>query len=236
MKKIITSILLTSVISFASEYYAKIEPIESYNIKSAVAGKITYTNSNVEGKSIQEITILKIDSKIDKIELAQTKLKLENYQNILTIEKNTLKSFNKVSSKSKFDKDLQKIKILNVESTISDLTTKVALLEDKISKKELQESEKYIYNIAVKIGDYVNPGTLLYQTMDLSSAKLEFFIPISLKDEIKTQSIYIDGKKTNLKISKLYKVADSKHLSSYKCEIILPTPKEFSKLVKIEFK
>lgn len=44
------------------------------------------------------------------------------------------------------------------------------------------------------------------------------------------------GKKSNLKIDKIYKVADSKHISSYKVEIIVPNPKTFSRLVKIEFK
>jgi len=236
MKKIVPAILFASVVSFASEYYAKVEPIDTFSIKSDISGKVLFTNDSIEGKTIEDGIVVKIDSKIDKIDLNQTLKKLQNYKNILAIEKDTLKSFQKVSSKSKFDKDLQKIKILNVESTISDLTTKIATLRDRIAKKELKEKNSYIYNIAVKKGDYVNPGSLLYQSMDLSSGKLEIYIPISSKDEILSQSIYIDGKKTDLKISKLYDVADSKHLSSYKCEIVIPSPKQFSKLVKIEFK
>jgi len=54
--------------------------------------------------------------------------------------------------------------------------------------------------------------------------------------DIKNKTIYLDGKKSDLKISKLYTVADTKHISSYKCEIIIPAPKTFSKLTKIEFK
>ena len=70
----------------------------------------------------------------------------------------------------------------------------------------------------------------------LSAGKLEIYIPIDQAANIKNKSIYLNGLKTDLKISKLYKIADTTHISSYKCEIVIPTPKSFSNLVKIEFK
>jgi hypothetical protein len=88
----------------------------------------------------------------------------------------------------------------------------------------------------VEKDDYVNPGTLLYEAKDLSKGKLEIYVPIGDVEAIKTKTIYIDGEKTDLKINKIYDVADSKHISSYKCEIIINNPKTFSRLVKIEFK
>ena len=93
-----------------------------------------------------------------------------------------------------------------------------------------------MYNIAVEVGDYVTPGVLLYTSMDLSAGKLEIFVPIDTAKEIQNKTIFLDGKKTDLKISKLYDVADTNHISSYKCEIIVPSPQLFSNLVKIEFK
>ncbi len=236
MKKIVSGLLLLSAIGFASEYYAKIEPASTYNVKSSVSGKVLYVNKNIESKNIKNDTIIKIDSNVNSIDLKQSKIKLSGLKDILAIEKSTLKSFQKVSSKSKFDKDNQKIKILNVASSISDLETKVATLKDLISNKTLKEQNRYIYNIAVEIGDYVNPGTLLYTAMDLTKGKLQIFIPISKANEIKNKTIYLNGEKTDLKISKLYTVSDTKHISSYKCEIDIPSPKEFSLLTKIEFK
>lgn len=236
MKKTIVNLLLLSVVAYANEYYAKIEPFNTYNIKSAVSGKVIYVNNDIESKNIKKETIIKIDDKVNKIDLKQSKIKLESLQQVLQIEQNTLKSFKRVSSKSQFDKDNQKIKILNIQSSISDLKTKIETLKDTIEKKQNIEKNRYIYNIAVEEGDYVNPGTLLYTAMDLRNGKLEIFIPIQDAKTIKNKSIFIDGKQTNLKISKIYKVADSKHISSYKCEIILPNPENFSKLVKIEFK
>jgi hypothetical protein len=222
---------------FAISYYSKIEPISIYKVKSAVSGKIVYINKDIESLNINSKKIIvKIDSKVNQIDLEQSKLKLSQLKEILNIENGILKSFKKVSSKSKFDKDNQKIKILNISSNITDLETKITTLKNTISNKILTEKDRYIYNIAVDIGDFVNMGTLLYTTMDISKGKLILYIPIDEASTIKSKTIYINDKKTDLKISKLYQIADLIHISSYRCEIDIPNPKIFSKLVKIEFK
>ena len=109
-------------------------------------------------------------------------------------------------------------------------------LENTIKNKKLIENSSYIYNIYVKKGDYVNPGTLIYTTKNLTKGKLEIFVSINDIDNIKNKTIFINNKQSNLKIDKIYKVADSKNISSYKVEIIVPNPKEFSTLIKINFK
>ena len=45
---------------------------------------------------------------------------------------------------------------------------KIETLKDTISNKKLVEKSNYVFNIAVKEGDYVTPGTLLYEAKDLS--------------------------------------------------------------------
>ena len=60
--KIIWICLLSISTIFASEYYAKLEPIESYQIKSAVSGKVIYSNSKIEGLKANNSTIIEIDS------------------------------------------------------------------------------------------------------------------------------------------------------------------------------
>jgi len=236
MKRILTSIIFLGTVCFASEYYAKATPINTYNVKSSVSGKVVYVNNEIESKNATNSLIVKIDDKVNKIDLQQSQMKLKNLEEILKLEKGTLESYKKVSSKSKFDKDNQKIKILNIESSISDIKTRIETLQDSIQNKNLSEKDTYVFDIAVEIGDYVNPGTSLYTAMDLSYGKLEIFIPINDAKSITTKDIYLNGKKSDLKISKLYRVADVKHISSYKCEIIIPTPKRFSSLYKVEFK
>lgn len=229
-------LLLSLSYTFASEYYAKLEPYDTFIIKAAVSGKVEYTNTKSLGKTIKQETIIKLDSSLDDKELQFTKDKLKALKDILEIEQKNYDSIKNLSSKSIFEKDAQRTKLLNSQLQIADLEIKLATLEDKILNKNLKESNKYIHEINVKVGEYVNPGTLLYTAMDFSKGKLEFFIPIALANEYTTKTIYIDGNKTDLKINKIYQVADNTHISSYKCEIIIPNPKEFSKLHKIEFK
>ena len=110
-------ILLSSSMIFASEYYSKLNPINTYNVKSAVSGRIVFVNNKIESKQASNSTIVQIDSVIDKEDLKQSKIKLMNLNEILKIEKETLKSFKKVSSKSRFDKDNQRVKIFNISSS-----------------------------------------------------------------------------------------------------------------------
>ncbi len=220
----------------ANEFYAKLEPIDSFKVKSSVSGKILFTNNKLESKKANNSVIVKIDSSVNQIELEQMKNKLKAINEMIKIEQNNYNRMLKVSSKSGFEKDSQKLKVINLKVNKADLLVRIASLKDIIKNKRLIEKSNYIYNITVKKGDYVNPGTLLYESKDLSKGKLEIFIPISDVKTIKNKKIYLDGKLTNLKIRKLFQVADSNHISSYKAVIVVPKPQEFSKLVKIEFK
>ncbi len=235
MKYLFTLLFFVSV-SLAGEFYSKLEPINSFLVKSSVSGKVIYTNDKLEGLKANNSKIVEIDSYVNRIDLQQSTNKLKAINSMIKIEQNNYKRLKRISSKSAFEKDNQKIKVINLESSKADILIKIANLKDSIKNKKMIEKSNYIYNIAVKKGEYVNPGTLLYEAKDLSKGKLEIFIPISDVDKIKDKIIYLDGKRTDLKINKIFNVADSKHISSYKVNIIIDNPKIFSRLVKIEFK
>ena len=234
--KIIWIFLLSLSTIFASEYYAKLEPIDSFQVKSAVAGKVVFSNSKIEGSKANNSTIIELDSSVNKIELEQSKNKLKYIEEMITIEKNNYDRLNQVSSKSAFEKDTQKLKVINLESSKADMIIKIESLKDTIDNKKLVEKSNDIFNIAVKEGDYVNAGTLLYESKDLSKGKLEIFVPIAQINEIKNKDIYLDDVKSDVKISKIYDVADITNISSYKVELIISNVNTFSKLVKIEFR
>ncbi len=223
-------------LAYASVYYAKLEPINSYQIKASVSGKVIFSNDELEGKLANNSIVIEIDSYVDKIDLEQTQNKLKSINNMISIEQRNFERLTKVSSKSEFEKDIQKIKVINLETSKADTLIKIANLKDSIKNKRLIEKSNYIYSINVKEGNYVTPGTLLYEAKDLSKGKLEIFVPIADIEKIKTKDIYIDDVKSNIKISKIFDVADSEHISSYKLEIHIKNPKKFSRLVKIEFK
>jgi hypothetical protein len=240
MKKI-TLLFISFALTFSfaqelSSFYATVKPYETYVVKSAVSGKVIYVNKNIEGKTASKNMIVHIDDSVNKIELEQLQKKYQSTQEVLEIEKLNYERLLKIRSKSQLDKDNQKIKVLNLESSLADLESNIAKLKDTIKNKNLVEDNRYIYEINIKKDDYVNPGTLLYTANDLSKGKLEIFVPIADVDTLENKTIYLDGKKTNYKVNKIFRVADSKHISSYKCEIIIDKPKVFSKLTKIEFK
>lgn len=236
MNKLLGILLLSAVSMFASEYYAKLEPIQSYKIKAAVSGKVEFVNDEFEGKVVPENTIMvKIDKKLNEINLKSNEEKLKIIEQIIDIEKANYNKLLKISTKSDFEKDTQKVKVLNLESQRNDLLTAVETQKDTISNKILKENGMYVDNIYIKKGDYVSAGTALYDISDLSYGKLEFYIPINKANEIKRKELYLDGKKEG-KIEKIYMVADTTHISSYKVKVIVKNPSTFSKLVKIELK
>jgi hypothetical protein len=234
--KIIWIFLFTITSIFANEYYAKLEPIDSFQVKAAVSGKVIYSNSQIEGLKANNSTIIEIDSEVNKVDLEQSRNKLKFIDEMIKIEKNNYDRLNQVSSKSAFEKDTQKLKVINLESSKADMIIKIETLKDTISNKKLVEKSNYIFNIAVKNGDYVNAGTLLYESKDLSKGKLEIYVPIAQIEEIKNKEIFLDGVKSDIKISKIYDVADAVNISSYKVELIVSNVKTFSRLVKIEFR
>jgi hypothetical protein len=234
--KITSSLFIFTILVTANEYFAKVEPLITYNIKSTINGEVIYVNDKSKGYDVVNSVMVKLNTKLDIIELRQIKHKIKTLNKIIKLEKNTLNKFKKIRSKSQLDKDNQNIKILNLENQLNDLITKKATLEDKISNKTIKVKNRYISNINVKVGDYINAGTLLYTANDLSKAKLIIYLPIKDAKSYLNKTIYIDNRQTKYKINTLYKIADSKHISSFKCEIIIDKPALFSTLVKIEFK
>ena len=235
MKYLVLCFLFIST-AFSDEYYAKLEPVQTYVIKSSVSGKVIFSNNKIEGLSANNSKIIELDSKVEKLELHQVNKKISLIAKMLKIEDKNYERLKKVRTKSEFDKDVQLLKSLNLQSAKSDLIIRKVVLKDIIQKKVLIESNRYIYNVNVKKDDYVTAGTVLYEVKDLSKGKLEIFVPINETKGLKNKTIFLNGNKTEIKIDKIYKVAHLKHISSYKVDIIVPNPKIFSRLVKIEFK
>ncbi|MBU3015529.1 HlyD family secretion protein [Poseidonibacter lekithochrous] len=235
MKILILCFILFNAV-FAAEYYAKLEPIESYKVKAAVAGKVIFSNTDIEGFNANNSTIVELDSTVNQMDLQQSRSKLKFIDEMITIETNNYNRLKKVSSKSAFEKDTQKLKVINLKSSKADMIIKIENLKDTIKNKKLIEKSNYISMISVKEGDYVSPGTLLYESKDLSKAKLEIFVPILEAEKLKDKTVYLDGSKSDVKINKIFNIADSQNISSYKVELLVPNVKTFSRLVKIEFK
>lgn len=264
MKKIILFILLTSGMLFAKEYYAKVEPYQLLSISSNVSGQVTYTALDKEGKVLGKKAYIKIDDKLDRIELQNVNKKIKLLKNTLTLNEKMQKNYEDIldkkqknydnikdlKTKSKIEKDREFYDLVATQNTlistakevdnlkvqINDLTLRRAQLRKSIADKSLSAKDHVLYSLNVKKGQVVNPGMLLAQVADVSKAKLTIYLNEKDMKTARSRVLYLNGKKTAYKVDRLWEIADEKHLSSYKAEIIIKAPKYFSELMKVEFR
>ena len=232
---------------FLFGYEGKVEPIKTFNIKSSVSGRVVISNKDLEAKNIKDALIVKIDDKVDLAELKNIenqikilKEEIKNQQEVVKRKKELYERYKNLTSKSLQEKDLKffdyissKNQLLNLKSQLSSLKSQRAKIKDLIDKKNIKFSG-YLYSILVEKGDYVNIGTPIAIGYDISREKIDIFVPIDKIDEVKGD-VYINGKKSNFKISKIYKVTDTKYITSYKVELVGNGIK-IGEVVKVDFK
>ena len=259
-------VLIMAIISLnASEYYSKAEPKELFSIKASVNGEVIFINDAKEGAVSDGRVIVKIDDEIDLLDLEASKKKLQSLLNNISLTKESLKNSKKVtdinkksyekvknlSSYSNTQKDAKLLTMINSQNTLigiktslenlktqkEDLKLKIETLKNRIDKKNITvKSGNYIYKIYPNIGDYLNPGSKLMDVYDISKALLVVYVSADETADIESKKIYLDKEETNYKIDKMWQIADSVNISSYRVEILIDKPKKFSKLIKIEFR
>jgi len=258
-------LLAVPAILMAKVHYAKVEPYESVVLKSAVSGQVLSVDLESEGKFIGDKEVIHLDDILDKEDLIASKKSLEildktlginqemvrNLANSLKRQKEYYERLNKLSTASKTQKDTAfntyisaqnqylstQEKIETLARQILDLRFKIAKLEDNIRKKHIELKDRYLYKLSVRVGDYVNPGSPLATIQDQRRAKLTLYVePLELVD-IEKKAVFIDEKKSEYRVNKVWNSADEKFISSYRVEIYIDTPEDnFSKLVKVELK
>lgn len=263
MKFLITLLLLFSA-SHAKVYYAKVEPYEIREISSNVSGLVVSANESLVGTVLSSNAYVQIDSEIDQKDLKHTKEKLMYIKSIIEINEAVLanleESLNKkrenykkiepLKFKSSIEKDREfydliasenlylntRKEIQNLKVQLSDLKIREAQLERSISDKNLAAQGFVLYDLLVKPGQVVGVSTPLAKIADISKAKLTLYIDEDDMKGAENKVVYIDGQKSTYKISRLLNIADSKNISKYMAQIIIKSPKLFSKLVKVELK
>lgn len=257
-------LLFTPLLLMAKVHYAKVEAYETITLKSAVSAQVTQASIDLEGTTVNG-SIVKLDDKLDKVKLSSSQRSVKLIQSMIQTNQTILNALKKsldrqkayhlrieeIASASKTQKDnafyaytnaktqyfSTKEKIDSLKKQKLDLDYEIARLKDSIAKKNIKLSNKFLYKLMVNKGDFVTMGTPLAQIKDLSKGKLILFLEESELKELKSKTIYIDDKASKFKITKVWKVADEKYISSYRTEITIGNPEgRFSKLLKIEFK
>ena len=124
--------------------------------------------------------------------------------------------------------------LINLKSQYNNTLANIKKIEDIISKKSIK-ANGYVFKICVKKDDYVNLGSLIANVYDVSKQKLTIYIPIEEIENIKNKKIYINGKKSNFTIYKIWDVTDDKFITSYKVELV-GSGLKFGEIVDIELK
>lgn len=249
----------------ASVYYAKVEPLAMYSIKASTSGEVKSLFKEAEGKVSNGGVLIQLDDALDKKELLSsqkklealhktldmTKLNLQNSQEVTQIKQANYERIKDLKTKSRVDKDNELINLLNAQNQtislensvqnliiqISDMEYKIATLEDKIEKKSVAVQKGFlIYKTYVDKGDYVNVGASLVDAYDISKGKLTIYLSKEDVALATSGAMYINDIATGYKVDKIWDVVDTQNISAYKAEILIPAPKRFSELLKIEFK
>ena len=265
MRKFLSILLLFSAGLLAQVHYAKLEPVQIYVVKAAAAGQVVKADDSKEGTIGTDDVVVQIDDRVDRAQKraleATRKALAETLKLTKEMEKNQEKVFEKdfryyqrtknLKTKSQTEKDrifstmmASKNQLLSLREKIATLTRQIAdtdyqivMLEDRIAKKAVRAEGLYIYRVAVRVDDYVNPGALLLKAMDTRKGRLVLYLDADEVKDLDKKRIYLNGRATDLRFEKVLRVADDTHISSYRAEIVLEKPGGlFSKLMKIEIK
>ncbi|RUM64930.1 MAG: HlyD family secretion protein [Sulfurimonas sp.] len=263
MKLIMTLIVTLSVLC-AKEYYAKVEPYEIKTISSNVSAVVLRADEAKEGTLLDGNDYIVLDDKLDTVELKKITRKMallrqtiaynqkmiQNYEALLEKKKRNFERIKNLKIKSSVEKDREfydlvasqnqylntQKELANITIQLNDLQLREAVLKKSIRDKHLSNKGWMLYDLLVHQGAFVTPSTPLAQLADVSKAKLVIYLN---RDEVEgalAKTLYINGIKSPYKITKIWRIADAKHLSSYKAEIVMDAPKVFSNLVKVELR
>ena len=262
--KVILLVLFLNSFLFSKVYYSKIEPYEIRNISSNVSDLVLFTDENMIGKKLSSKSYIKIDAELDKKEIQYINKKLiylkntvksnenivnnldslllkkrKNYDNIKSLKiKSTLEKdkefYDLISSENSYLNTMKDINNLKIQ--IADLELRLAHLKRSVSDKNLVAKGFVLYSISVKAGQVVGVSTPLAQVADVSRALLTIYLDEEDLVNISNKKIYLDGVLSEYKISRILNIADSKNISKYMAQIVITSPKVFSKLVKVELR
>jgi hypothetical protein len=230
-------LLFTPIFIFAKVHYAKVEPYESVVLKSAVSALVMDVDLDAEGTMVEGKRVVYLDDNLDKINLETSKENLLIMHETLKRQESYFQRIDKLKTASTTQKDNAFFTFASAKTQYLDMQYKIAQLEDSIGKKSIVLNHLYLYEIMVRKGDFVAPGSPLARVVDASRAKLVLFLEPDELENVDQKTVYLNGEKTEYKVDKVWRVADEKFISSYRAEIYITAPTgSFSKLIKVEIK
>lgn len=262
--RIFMLILAPFLLLSAREYYAKVEPYEIRSIASNVSGQVLFADETLQGKRLTSKPFVVIDDELDVIELESLDSKLQllqqtlelneqlkrNYEETLRRKNDNYERIKDLKIKSSVEKDsvfydliaaqnaligIDK-EIVSLKTQINDLKLRQSQLERSVRDKHISAKGMVLYTLNVKEGQVVAAGSVLAKVADVSKALLTLYLTQEDASAAREKVLYLNGKKSEYRISRVWDIADEQHLSSYRAEIVIDAPERFSSLVKVELR
>ncbi|NPA10937.1 MAG: hypothetical protein GXO62_01685 [Epsilonproteobacteria bacterium] len=235
--------ILIFLISVLFAYEAKVQPYEIYQIKSKASGSVVYANEELEGREINNTKVIQLDIIDDNITLNNLKKQMQLLKEQISLQKSvvekkysTYQKYLHLRTKSAQEKNLKyydyaaaKSQLITLKSNLSNLEANYLKTKDIINKKNIILSG-YLYKLYVKKGSFVGMGAPVADIADISKQKLIIYIPVNKTDIPKSLKI----KGHIFKVTKIWKIPDSKYITSYKVELV-GSGLKIGEIVKVEF-
>ncbi len=222
-------------------------------------------NLSLEGRMVADAVAVQLDDRLDRKDLDHSRQTLKLLQNNLKLTREMLPGLEgswkrqegnflrlkdlATASQTQKDQAYQAMvaaqnqylstrqQAINLQRSILEMQQKIATLQDRIAKKRLHLKNRYLYRLLVRRGEFAGIGTPLAVVDDLRRAKLVIYLSADEVKNLDKLSLWLNGKKSDLNFSKIWKETDDTYLSSYRAEIVLPAGRyPFSSLVKVELK
>lgn len=239
MKKIIFLFLSIGFLN-ASSYMGQIQPYEKTEVVSEVNGIIVNVNRQLEFKYVSSgENIVEVEKEQEEIELSGLKKSLYLVQEIYKLKNSNFQSKNRVNQISRYEKNLEKSSVYEIQNSIAELQKNIKLIEYRKKKKTFSIHNKYINNIFVREGDYVDIGTKVMEVYEVSKLKIELYVRAKEIKNLSEKTIMIDGQPSSFKIDKISHVKDARNLSSFFVRLVKDSTSADTYLgdvVKVEFK
>ena len=235
---------------WADIYYAKRAPLEELVIKSNVSGQVLEALEEAEGNRLGPKAFIVIDSELEALELERLDKKISLQKRLVQLNQKVYQrhldyyhSIERIAGKSKFEKDnafytqvAALEKYISLQNALKDLNQRKDQLQKTISDKSLIYPGWYLYDLYVKKGDVVMPGTPLCKIANTSKAKLTLYLTPEDAKNYKHMQLFINDKPSDKQFAQVWKISDASHISSYEAVLILDRSELFSELVKVELK
>ncbi len=228
--------LLMPLMLLAQSFFARVEPDRTELLSSTLSAEVASIDWSQEGKIGSDRALITLKGGVATARLAAARTRVEALKRSVAIRSDQFERNRRLSSISRLELENEEMALLDLKAQLAAAKEQLAVAKEAAEGITLKAPGLLVDKILVQKGQRVNPGEPLARVMDTRQARAVIFVPIEQAATLKEKEIIVDGKESGFTIERIWPVADERHISSYRVELVGPPPKGgFSRLIEIEF-